>query len=149
MRRRLTAGHMVYSKQTSAHVTTFFEVADKAYLPTVVGLWDGTDLEEQQRLDLSPNVEGTEAMRDRLAERGELSAGASTADAVLAAHRLLGRTPCLLRCATLDDALAVAARPNVPGADDRRPNWSLPLPEPVEALERSDLAAAIARALAR
>jgi 4-alpha-glucanotransferase len=52
--------------------------------------------------------------------------------------------------ATLDDALAVEERPNMPGtAGDGWPNWSLALPKSLEELERSNLALAIARALQR
>ena len=116
-------------------------------LATVAGLWDGSDLDEQRRLGLAPNEAGIAEMRERLAAAGGLADGASTADAVLAAHRLLGRTPSLLRCATLDDALAVPERPNVPGADDQRPNWSLALPVPIDDLADDDLARAVATAV--
>jgi 4-alpha-glucanotransferase len=118
-------------------------------LPTVAGLWDNSDLATQQDLGLEPNVEGTEEMRARLAERGELDDTASTQDAVLAAHRLLSRTPCTLLVATLDDALVASERPNIPGADDQRDNWALPLPAPVEELEQHPVARGIAAQLDR
>ncbi|MBX3285751.1 MAG: 4-alpha-glucanotransferase, partial [Actinobacteria bacterium] len=97
-------------------------------LPTVAGLWSGSDLAEQRALGLHPNEESTSAMRADLADAGDLTAGSSTVEAVRAAHGLLARAPSLLVAATLDDALAVAERPNVPGADGDRPNWSLALP---------------------
>ena len=51
--------------------------------------------------------------------------------------------------AAIDDVLAVEERPNMPGTIDEWPNWRLALPFPIEDLEGSDLAAAVARALGR
>ncbi len=120
-------------------------------LPTVAGLWDGSDLATQHELGLQPNEAGTIEIRQRLADRAGLSAEAAehTTDeqAVLAAHRVLGRSPCTLLSATLDDALAVAERPNLPGADGQRANWCLALPATLDDLETSPLAAEVARVL--
>jgi 4-alpha-glucanotransferase len=41
--------------------------------------------------------------------------------------------------ATLDDALAVVERPNMPGTTTAWPNWSLALPLPLEKLEEHEL----------
>ena len=41
----------------------------------------------------------------------------------------------------------MAERPNMPGTVDEWPNWSLALPEPLEAIEHAALPQAIARAL--
>jgi len=55
---------------------------------------------------------------------------------VLRAHELLAAAPSMLVCAGLEDALAVEHRPNMPGTTDAvRPNWSVPLPLALEALE--------------
>jgi 4-alpha-glucanotransferase len=113
-------------------------------LPTVAGLWDGSDLAEQRTLGLRPNEEGTAAIRERLAEAGGLPPDADPQEAVLAAHRLLARAPCVLLAATLDDVLAVPERPNVPGADGARPNWSLALPVPLDDLERHPVVSRVA-----
>jgi 4-alpha-glucanotransferase len=51
--------------------------------------------------------------------------------------------------ATLDDALTVAERPNLPGTITERPNWALALPLTLERLETNPLARKIASALAR
>ena len=65
-------------------------------------------------------------------------------------HQLLAESPSMIVSATLDDALAVEERPNMPAAkNDRWPNWSLALPESQENLERSRLALTIASALKR
>ncbi|MFK4041033.1 4-alpha-glucanotransferase [Nonomuraea wenchangensis] len=108
-------------------------------LPTVAGLWDGGDRADQRRLGLEPNEEGSRALRDALAAHGGLEPDADAAQAVLAAYRLLAEAPSLLLTATLDDALAARGRPNIPGADGLRPNWRLPLPVPLEELERLPL----------
>jgi 4-alpha-glucanotransferase len=68
---------------------------------------------------------------------------------VVATHRLLAEAPARILTATLDDAAVVTERPNMPGTVDERPNWSLALPVPLEDLEQSPTAAAIAGALNR
>jgi 4-alpha-glucanotransferase len=105
-------------------------------LPTVAGLWTGSDLDAQRRLDLAPNEEGTDAMRARLRDEAGLADDAPAEDAVVAAYSALARTPCLLLTSTLDDALAVEKRPNMPGTTDQWPNWSIPLPIPLEEIEQ-------------
>ena len=40
----------------------------------------------------------------------------------------------MLVAATLEDAVEATDRPNVPGTIDERPNWSLPLPVPLDDL---------------
>jgi len=64
-------------------------------------------------------------------------------------YRLLGGAPCALVTATLDDALVVEERPNVPGTLDEWPNWRIALPVPLEDLEQAPLAQSIAASLNR
>jgi 4-alpha-glucanotransferase len=116
-------------------------------LPTVAGLWTGSDLEEQRKLGLDPNEEGQEAIRAKLGEWAGLADDADPADAVAAAYRLLAGAPSMVLAATLEDAAVVEERPNIPGTVDERPNWSLALPVSQEELERSETAGAIAAAL--
>ena len=63
------------------------------------------------------------------------------------AHELLAQAPSLLLSATLDDAVGERRRPNMPGTTDR-PNWSLPLPVPVEDLPAHPLLKTVAQTLA-
>jgi 4-alpha-glucanotransferase len=116
-------------------------------LPTVAGLWDGSDLDTQRRLALQPNEKATEAIRRRLADDGHLNAEDPSDLAVVAAHRLLGRAPSTLLVATLDDALAEPERPNIPRADGQRPNWSLALPQALEDIEQAKLPRQVATSL--
>ena len=102
-------------------------------LPTVRGLWTGSDLREQEAVGISPNVAGTAALRARLRELTGLADDASPDAVSLAVHRRLAEAPSVLVAATLEDALGVAERPNLPGTTgDRRANWSLALPAPLE-----------------
>ena len=57
------------------------------------------------------------------------------------------RPPSAVIVATLEDALAVAERPNMPNTTAEWPNWSLALPCPLEAIESHPLVRAVATAL--
>jgi 4-alpha-glucanotransferase len=118
-------------------------------LPTIAGLWSGADITEQRALGLEPNETALAATRKRLGSAIAACSEGTLEDVVAATHAVLAAAPSLLVTATLDDALAVVERPNVPGTAQERPNWSLALPEPLERLERTPLAVRIAAALAR
>jgi 4-alpha-glucanotransferase len=118
-------------------------------LPTIAGLWSGSDLAEQHELGLDPNAESTTAIRDRLAHWLDAPDDADTAAVVEGAYRLLAQAPSAVVTATLDDALLVEERPNVPGTTDERPNWSLALPRPLEEVQADPLVAKVASALNR
>ena len=100
-------------------------------LPTVPGMWDGSDLEDQRAAGLDADEDATRRLRELLIERGGIAPGASVEDAIAAAYRLLARAPCLLRAATLEDALGEPVRPNIPGTEDRA-NWSRALAVPLD-----------------
>jgi 4-alpha-glucanotransferase len=91
--------------------------------------------------------EGAAALRRRLSARTGLPDRAPVADVVVAAHRALATAPSALVAATLEDALRVAERPNMPGTVDSWPNWSLALPVPLEDLEADPVVAAVGDAL--
>lgn len=116
-------------------------------LATVAGLWSGHDLDDQRAAGTHPNEEGTLASRARLQAMTGVADEAEVSEVVAATYRVLGTAPCMLLAATLDDALAVEERPNMPGTTDQWPNWSLALPVPLEAVEQSHGPRAIAGAL--
>jgi 4-alpha-glucanotransferase len=118
-------------------------------LPTVAGLWTGSDLVAQKRLHLSPNEQGTLEMRARLGQWSGVSDRAPAETVIARLHETLARTPARIVTATLEDAMNVEERPNMPATSDEWPNWSLALPEPIETLTRSSLARRIAKALSR
>ncbi len=115
-------------------------------LPTVAGVLSGSDLEAQRRIGSTPNEESSAALLHRLRERAP---GATPAEVVAAAYEDLSRAPCRLLVATLDDALQVEERPNMPGTTDAWPNWSIALPVPLEELEKAPLASRLANLLRR
>jgi 4-alpha-glucanotransferase len=118
-------------------------------LPTVAGLWTGRDLDAQRALDMHPNEEAVAATRSFLAGLAGGAEDVPAEEVVLAAYRTLGETPCLLLTGTLDDALAVEERPNMPGTTDEWPNWSIALPLPLEELEDHPGPCRVAQALRR
>jgi 4-alpha-glucanotransferase len=116
-------------------------------LPTVAGLWTGEDVEEQREYGTGTEEELQRGRTSLLEHLPGLPEGASVEAAVVRSHELLARAPSLLLSATLDDAVGELRRPNMPGAADR-PNWSLPLPVPVEDLAGHGLLQKVAGALA-
>ncbi|GAA3169763.1 4-alpha-glucanotransferase [Blastococcus jejuensis] len=115
-------------------------------LPTVAGLWTGSDVEEQREHGTGTDEELERGRASLLAHLPGLPEGAPAAAAVERAHELLARAPATLLSATLDDAVGEVRRPNMPGTTDR-PNWSLPLPVAVEDLPDHPLVQAVTRTL--
>ena len=131
-----------YPRQALAAVTTHD-------LPTVAGLWTGSDLDAQRRLRLNPNEAGMQEMRDRLTAATGSTGDTPIREVIRRTYTLLSRAPSVVVAATLEDAAAVETRPNMPGTVREWPNWSQPLPVPIDRLVRSRPAMDIARALTR
>ncbi len=129
-----------YPHQALAAITTHD-------LPTIAGVWTGADLAAQREIGLAPNEDGQAELHRRLRERADVDNGASVPVVVAGAYRALARAPSRVLMATLDDALGVAERPNMPGTTDQWPNWSLALPVPLEEIEAHDTVGAVAEAL--
>jgi len=117
-------------------------------LPTVAGLWSGADLQAQKRLALAPNEAGLREIRDRIGKLAR-SADAPVETAIARVHEALATSPSRILTATLDDAMAVEERPNMPATTTEWPNWRLALPRPIETLSKNPLARRIAAALSR
>lgn len=131
-----------YPKHALAAVTTHD-------LPTIAGLWSGSDLRTQRALHLAPNEKGTRAMRRSLAKLTGQGVGAPVDRVILKTHEALARAPSVLLAPTLDDALAVERRPNMPGTVDEYPCWRLPLPRTLEQIVTDPRLPRIARVLSR
>jgi 4-alpha-glucanotransferase len=134
-RRRRAAG---YPRLALAAATTHD-------LPTVAGFLEGADLahlrdigvESAEGFDAAEAAQGREraSLRRLLEDEGLLDPGAEDTWATTAAlYAFLASTPAMLVAATLEDALGAGDRPNVPGTTSERPNWSLPLPVPLDDL---------------
>jgi 4-alpha-glucanotransferase len=114
-------------------------------LPTAAGFLDGSDLAELRDIGVvaGDRFQAAAAAQDReredlcrlLRDEGLLDPGDQDVAATVAAlHAFLASTPAMLVAATLEDALQLRERPNVPGTTTERPNWSLPLPVPLDEL---------------
>jgi 4-alpha-glucanotransferase len=118
-------------------------------LPTVAGTWLGSDLDLQRRAGLEPDAAGLALLRSRLARAAGVSPSADVGEVILAGHRALAASPAAIVVATLDDALRVEERPNLPGTVDEHPNWRIPLPVSIERMADDPFVARLAAALDR
>lgn len=121
-------------------------------LPTVSGLWTGADAADRERAGIPPDPDGDRTLRERLVRLVEAGGGTGGRDdaraVVLAAHRALAESGSDAVLATLEDALGVEHRPNLPGTVDEHPNWRVALPVPLERFDTAgagELAAELSR----
>ena len=104
-------------------------------LPTLAGLLTGSDLDDQSAAGVAADAAGLATLRSRVLAAADVGDDAGIEDVVIGVHRALAGSPAALVIATLEDALRVERRPNLPGTrSSQRPNWSIPLPVPVEDL---------------
>jgi 4-alpha-glucanotransferase len=119
-------------------------------LPTVAGVWTGSDLADQARAGVVPDPAALGTLRKRLEGVTGLAPGAASRQVILAAHAALAAAPSAVITATLEDALAVEERVNLPGTvEPQRMNWSLSLPVTIEELESDPFVASLAETLGR
>lgn len=138
---RTTPGR--YPRQAFAAATTHD-------LPTVAGTLSGSDLDDQAAAGVRPDPAAHEHLRGRLLRAAGVPAGASLDDVLVALHARLAASPAVMVAATLDDALGVEERPNLPGTGPaQRPNWSLALPRLLEELVADPRVQSVVAALAR
>lgn len=100
-------------------------------LPTIAGMWTGSDLETQKELGMSPDEAADARVKLRAQRLTGLDDDAPVDDVVQRLYAALARAPSALLAATLEDALGVADRPNYPGTTSER-NWSVALPLSIE-----------------
>jgi 4-alpha-glucanotransferase len=132
-----------YPRRALASVTTHD-------LPTLAGTWSGADLADQAAAGLAPDAAGLALLRSRIAAAAGLPEAAELADVTLAAHGALAASPAALVAATLEDAMQVERRPNIPGTvAPARDNWSTALPRPIESLRDDRFVAHLVEALRR
>jgi 4-alpha-glucanotransferase len=96
-------------------------------LPTVAGIWNYTEPDQRQH-----------RLRHRLVEVTHAPDGISAIDIAVSAYSALAASPTRVVLASLEDALGVSERPNVPGTTTEFPNWRLSLPTPLEEVESAD-----------
>ena len=114
-------------------------------LPTVAGVWTGSDLADQARAGVAPDAAALAELRKRLQTVTGVSAQAEPRAVILAAYAALAASPSAVVTAPLEDALALEERVNLPGTvAPSRPNWSLGLPLPIERLRDDPFVARLA-----
>jgi 4-alpha-glucanotransferase len=117
-------------------------------LPTVAGTWTGADLPDQARAGVPPDRRGQALLRRRLASLAGVQPDASLASVMERAHAAVGASPSVLAVATLEDALHVRRRPNLPGTGRaERDNWSRALPATLDEIERKRMVRRLARVI--
>jgi 4-alpha-glucanotransferase len=85
-----------------------------------------------------------------LKTQAKLNDHAPIDEVIVGAYRLLSQAPSMVLTASLDDALAVEERPNIPAtSSDQHPNWSIALPVPLEEIVTAELPRRIAETLQR
>jgi 4-alpha-glucanotransferase len=119
-------------------------------LPTIAGVWSGDDAADQRAAGIEPDEAALGRLLDKLTALTGLGADAAIEDVIVAVHARLSQSPCALVAATVEDALALRQRPNLPGTTAaERPNWSLGLPVTLEQALADPLLGRVAAALDR
>ena len=132
-----------YARHSFAGVTTHD-------LPTMAGIWSGSDLADQAASGVRPDPEALALLRRRLARAAGTVVDAPLEAVITRLHARLAASPPMLVAATLEDAVRVGERPNLPGTvAPQRANWSLALPAPLEEVAADPRVVAMAEALTR
>jgi 4-alpha-glucanotransferase len=112
-------------------------------LPTVAGWWRGLDIGWRDRLSLFPHADTAaqeearrakdrtalwQAFRASGAASGDEPAPDATDAVVDAAVTHVGSASCALAVLPIEDALALAEQPNLPGTIEEHPNWRRRMP---------------------
>ncbi len=119
-------------------------------LPTIAGAWSGADLEEQKQCGMNPSEQSAEKQREQLEKVAGVDRGESVTEVIEKAHEALAEAPSSIILASFEDVLGVEQRPNLPGVtQDKRPNWSIPLPNKLEEIETDATVLKIAGILRR
>jgi 4-alpha-glucanotransferase len=102
----------------------------------VAGIW--TRQEPEHRLH---------HLRDKLVNMTHLPDDTPPVEVAVNAYTSLAKGRTRIVLASLEDALGVIERPNVPGTTTEFPNWRLALPNPIEEIEGADGVNRIAEAM--
>jgi 4-alpha-glucanotransferase len=96
-------------------------------LPTLTGIWNLTEPDHRQH-----------RLRQRLVDVTHMPDGTAPIDVATSTYTALAASRARIVLASLEDALGVEERPNVPGTTHEWPNWRLALPQSLEAIEAAD-----------
>ena len=129
-----------YPERSMAAVTTHD-------LFTIAGLWSGSDFRSQQAIGLAPDRSSVDVVTSRIQQMTGLTATTPLPEVVTKVHELLAEASSMIVTATLDDALSVEERPNMPGTTNQWPNWRIALPSTIEEVQQRTLPQQIAEIL--
>ncbi|MGH9306340.1 MAG: 4-alpha-glucanotransferase [Acidimicrobiales bacterium] len=93
-------------------------------LPTLGGLWTGSDLADQDLAGAVPKVDGDAKMKERLVQNFDLAPSDPLSQVVRAVAAGLARSPAAVAMVSFEDALGTLHRHNMPGTVDTWPNWT-------------------------
>lgn len=130
-----------YPKASLAAVTTHD-------LPTIAGILSGADRRIRKELGLPIDDEADAIMVRRLRALSGTKEGAPIEDVILRVYDALARAPSVVVMAAIEDAIASADRPNMPGIAGP-PSFRRALPLFIEELERHPLLLRVAALLRR
>ncbi|HLF69638.1 MAG TPA: 4-alpha-glucanotransferase, partial [Actinomycetota bacterium] len=121
-----------YPRMTFAAVSTHD-------LPTIAGLWSGSDLLEQSERGLSPNGPATAAMISSIRKGLKIRRGLKLREASVELvadriHSWLAERDSSVAVVSLEDLLGEPSRVNMPSTHLKRPNWSMALSSTLEDL---------------
>jgi 4-alpha-glucanotransferase len=105
-------------------------------LPTLAGTWNLSEPDHRQH-----------RLRQRLVDVTHAPDGTPPIDVAAGTYAALGASRSRIVLASMEDALSVEERPNVPGTTTEFPNWRLALPQSLEAIETADGPLRISRVL--
>ena len=129
-------------------------VATTHDLPTLVGYWEGADIDTRSALGLFPSEEARQAMwAERQREKSGILAALKsdgllpswvsddpvytptmTPELVDCIHQYLARSPAWMVLTNLEDMIGTRLQTNLPGTVDQHPNWCRKLSVTVEDL---------------
>jgi 4-alpha-glucanotransferase len=118
-----------WSGQAAAMTSTHDMIA-------TAGWWKGADIEDSDERQEKEDIRAWDrgllwaAFQQAGVAEGERPAPEDAAPVVDAALAFIARTPCALKLAALEDALASDIQPNVPGTTVEKPNWRHRFPTP-------------------
>jgi 4-alpha-glucanotransferase len=127
-----------------------FAAATTHDLPTIAGAFSGADLDDQRAAGVTPDPAALALLRSRIVKAAAAGPDPTLDEVIDGVHRRLAAAPSVLVAGTLEDALRVEERPNLPGTGSaQRANWSIALPAPLEDALADPRVVAMAEALTR
>ena len=151
-RRNVLSTRLAYFEKVppSRYPRYAFAAATTHDLPTIAGAFSGSDLDDQRAAGVPPDPAALALLRSRIVKAAGDGVRPSLDEVIDGVHRRLAASPSVLVAGTLEDALRVEERPNLPGTGSaQRDNWSIALPVPLEQIVADPRVGTMAESLAR